>query len=168
MVTARHFVKSKTPTFGGGSPPPPPSSTRHATPLGIPRQPVPGQPERKVTPPPFKAQTPPPVKVPTPPPFNAQPAPRQPLDSMRFDSEPPTKQKNQTASIYQSLLSVFDEMTDDQRMEFVDLASVYASLTAGARKDLVDMLGEYAKLGPEERKAVFEAVQNLQAARSRR
>jgi len=87
---------------------------------------------------------------------------------MRFDSEPPTKQKNMTASIYQSLLSVFDEMTDDQRMEFVDLASVYSTLTAGARKDLVDMLGEYAKLGPDERQAVVETVKNLQAARSRR
>jgi hypothetical protein len=160
-------VKSKTPTFGGGSPPPPPSTTRHATPLGIPRQQAPEKPERKVTPPPFKPQAPP-ARVPTPPPFKAQTAPRAPLDSIRFDSEPPTKQKNQTASIYQSLLSVFDEMSDDQRMEFVDLASVYASLTAGARKDLVDLLGEYAKLGPEERRAVFEAVQNLQAARSRR
>jgi hypothetical protein len=87
---------------------------------------------------------------------------------MKFDSEPPTKQKNMTASIYQSLLSEFDEMTDDQRMEFVDLASVYASLTAGARKDLVDMLEAYAKLGPEERRAVVETVHNLEAARSRR
>jgi hypothetical protein len=106
--------------------------------------------------------------VQTPPPFKAQDAPRQPLDSYRFDSEPPTKQKNMVASIYQSLLSVFDEMTDEQRMEFVDLASIYSSLTAGARKDLVLMLEEYAKLGPEERKAVFETTQNLQAARSRR
>jgi hypothetical protein len=158
-------VKSKTPTFGG-TPPPQPSTARHPTPHGVPRQS--GEPERKLTPPPFKAPTPPPARVPTPPTFKAQAQPRQPLDSYRFDSEPPTRQNNQTASIYQSLLSVFDEMTDQQRMEFVDLASIFASFTAGAREDLVDMLGEYAKLGPEERKSVLDAVMNLQAARSRR
>ena len=110
-----------------------------------------GQPERKVTPPPFKAQTP----------------PRQSLDSQRFDSEPPTKQKNMTASIYQSLLSVFDEMTDETRMEFVDLASIYSSLTAGARKDLVDLLGVYAKLGPEDRQSALEIITSLETTRRR-
>ena len=110
-----------------------------------------GQPERKVTPPPFRAQTP----------------PAHALDANNFQSEPPTKQKNMTASIYQSLLSVFDEMTDEQRMEFVDLASVYASLTAGARKDLVDMLGFYAKLGPEERQAALEMITSLETTRRR-
>jgi hypothetical protein len=113
----------------------------------VPRQ----QPERKVTPPPFKAQTPPPHAI----------------DTTKFDSEPPTKQKNMTASVYQSLLSVFDEMTDEQRMEFVDLASVYASLTAGARKDLVDLLGFYAKLGPDERQAALEMIQSLETTRRR-
>jgi hypothetical protein len=136
-------VKSKTPTLGGS---PPPSTARHPTPLGIPRQ---AQPERKVTPPPFKAQTP----------------PAHALDAQKFESEPPTKQKNMTASIYQSLLSVFDEMTDDQRMEFVDLASVFSSLTTGARKDLVDLLGEYAKLGPEARQAALEMISSLETTR---
>jgi hypothetical protein len=134
--------------LSGGAGTPPEHTTRHATPLGIPRQ----TPERKVTPPPFKAQAP----------------PAHALDANKFESEPPTKQKNMTASIYQSLLSVFDEMTDEQRMEFVDLASVYQSLTAGARTDLVPILEQYAKLGPEERRAVLEAIQNLEAARSRR
>lgn len=146
-VTEAHFVKSKPPTFGGA--PPSSSGTRHPTPLGVPRQPTPV--ERKVTPPPFKAQTPPP----------------QALDANKFDSEPPTKQKNMTASVYQSLLSVFDEMTDEQRMEFVDLASVYASLTPGARKDLVDLMGFYAKLGPEERQTALEMVQGLETTRRR-
>jgi len=147
-------VKSKTPTFGG--PPAPPSTARHPTPLGIPRQ---GQPERKVTPPPFKAQTPPP--------FKAQTPPAHAFDAQKFESEPPTKQKNMTASIYQSLLSVFDEMTDEQRMEFVDLASVFSSLTAGARKDLVEILQDYAKLGPEDRQAVLETVTSLEKTRRR-
>jgi hypothetical protein len=145
-------VKSKTPTLGES---PPPSTARHPTPLGIPRQA--GQPERKGTPAPFRAQTPPPFKAQTPPPHA--------LDAQKFESEPPTKQKNMTASIYQSLLSVFDEMTDEQRMEFVDLASVFSSLTAGARKDLVDLLGEYAKLGPEERQAALEMISSLEATR---
>jgi len=146
-ATEAHFVKSKTPTFGGA--PAPPSGTRHPTPLGLPKQQAPT--ERKVTPPPFKAQTPPPHA----------------LDANKFDSEPPTKQKNMTASVYQSLLSVFDEMTDEQRMEFVDLASVYSSLTAGARKDLVDLMGFYAKLGPEERQAALEMIQSLETTRRR-
>lgn len=140
-------MKSKTPTFGGS--PPPSAPPRHLTPPGIPRQP--GQPERKVTPPPFRAQTPPPHA----------------LDANQFQSEPPTKQKNATAAIYQSLLSVFDEMTDEQRMEFVDLASVYSSLTAGARKDLVELLGEYAKLGPAERQAALEMITTLETTRRR-
>ena len=89
------------------------------------------------------------------------------FDANKFDSEPPTKQKNMTASIYQSLLSVFDEMTDEQRMEFVDLTSVYASLTAGARKDLVNILELYAKLGPEDRQAVLEMVTSLEPNRRR-
>jgi hypothetical protein len=141
-------VKSKTPTLGGGATPPP-AQTRHPTPLGIPRQP--GQQERKLTPPPFKAQQP----------------PRQALDSQRFESEPPTKQKNMTAAVYQSLLSVFDEMTDEQRMEFVEMTAVYSSLTAGARKDLVDLLGVYAKLGPEDRQAALEMLTSLETTRQR-
>ena len=139
-------MKSKTPTLGGT---PPPAQTRHPTPLGIPRQP--GEPERKVTPPPFKAQTPPP----------------QALEANKFQSEPPTKQKNMTAAVYQSLLSVFDEMTDEQRMEFVEMTAVYASLTAGARKDLVDLLGVYAKLGPEDRQAALEMITSLETTRRR-
>lgn len=147
-------MKSKTPTLGGGATPPA----------------VPHQPARRVTPPPFKAQTPPPsrpgtpppLRAQTPPPFKAQTPPPHALDAVKFESEPPTKQKNMTASIYQSLLSVFDEMSDDQRMEFVDITAVYASLTAGARKDLVEILELYAKLGPEDRKAVLELVKNLE------
>jgi hypothetical protein len=139
-------VKSKTPTLGGS---PPPAQTRHPTPLGIPRQS--GEPERKVTPPPFKAQTPPPHA----------------LDANKFQSEPPTKQKNMTAAVYQSLLSVFDEMTDEQRMEFVEMTATYASLTAGARKDLVDLMGVYAKLGPEERQAALEMLTSLETTRRR-
>ena len=60
-----------------------------------------GPPSRPGTPGPFRAQVPP---------YRAQTPPPQALDANKFQSEPPTKQKNMTASIYQSLLSVFDEM----------------------------------------------------------
>jgi hypothetical protein len=72
-----------------------------------------------------------------------------------------------TAAVYQSLLSVFDEMTDEQRMEFVEMTAVYSSLTAGARKDLVDLLGVYAKLGPEDRQAALEMITSLETTRRR-
>jgi hypothetical protein len=79
----------------------------------------------------------------------------------RFYSEPPTKQKNVTASVYQSLLSVFDELTEAQRMEFVDLASRYASLDAAARADLVDLLPLYATATPAQRLQVTEILRAL-------
>jgi hypothetical protein len=79
----------------------------------------------------------------------------------RFYSEPPTKQKNVTASVYQSLLSVFDELTEAQRMEFVDLASRYASLDAAARADLVDLLPLYAGASPAQRLQVTEILRAM-------
>ncbi len=79
----------------------------------------------------------------------------------QFYSEPPTKQKNVTASIYQSLLSVFDEMTPEQRMEFVDLAARYANLDAAARADLLDVLPLYAAAAPEQRANVMAMLKSL-------
>jgi hypothetical protein len=85
-----------------------------------------------------------------------------PPDSLpRFYSEPPTKQKNVTASVYQSLLSVFDELTEAQRMEFVDLASRYASLDAAARADLVDLLPLYAQATPAQRLQMTEILRAM-------
>jgi hypothetical protein len=72
-----------------------------------------------------------------------------------FDSEPPTREKNVTASIFQSLLSVFDEMSSQQRMEFVDFASRYASLDAGGRQDLLELVSHYSTLRPEDRAALL-------------
>lgn len=96
-----------------------------------------------------------------PPPSHGSDAPAQ----RKFESEPPTKQKNVVASVYQSLLSVFDEMSAKQRMEFVDLASRYTALDPGARSDLLEIVASYAKLGASERAAVLELAQRL-AARS--
>jgi len=80
--------------------------------------------------------------------------PTQSRPAAKFYSEPPTRQKNVVASVYQSLLSVFDEMSPAQRMEFVDLAARFAALDADARAGLIDLLPEYAKLNALERSSV--------------
>ena len=77
------------------------------------------------------------------------------VDSPKFYSEPPTREKNVTASIFQSLLSVFDEMNSEQRMEFVDFASRYASLDAAGRHDIFELIPLYLRLSAEERAALF-------------
>jgi hypothetical protein len=86
------------------------------------------------------------------------------LDSPKFYSEPPTKEKNVTASIFQSLLSVFDEMNSEQRMEFVDFASRYSSLDASGRRDLLELIPHYLRLNQEGRAALLAIAQ----ARSQR
>jgi len=89
------------------------------------------------------------------------PVPKTP--SQKFHSEPPTKQKNVTASVYQSLISVFDEMTPAQRMEFVDVAALYSALDAGGRRDFVELLGLYPQLWAADRTQVHELVERLAA-----
>jgi hypothetical protein len=42
-------------------------------------------------------------------------------------------------SIYQGLLSVFDEMTTEERLEFVELAFVFSELGPEDRKALVEL-----------------------------
>jgi len=93
--------------------------------------------------------------------FELPPLPQAP--PQKFHSEPPTKQKNVTASVYQSLISVFDEMTPAQQMEFVDVASLYAALDAGARKDLVELLALYPQLWAADRTQIHELVERLAA-----
>ncbi len=83
-----------------------------------------------------------------------------------FDSEPPTRQKNVTASVYQSLLSVFDDMTAKQRMEFVEFAARYAALDPGARHALIELLPEYSRLSEPQRAGVQELVTQLAATRA--
>lgn len=79
----------------------------------------------------------------------------------KFHSEPPTRQKNVTASVYQSLISVFDSMTPAQRMEFVDVAAMYAALDAQARRAFIDLLALYPQLWAADRAAVQELVERL-------
>lgn len=54
-------------------------------------------------------------------------------------SETPTASKGLAVSIYQGLLSVFDEMTTEERLEFVELAFVFSELGPEDRKALVEL-----------------------------
>lgn len=83
------------------------------------------------------------------------------MPSQKFSSEPPTKQKNVTASVYQSLLSVFDEMSPEQRMEFVDLAARYATLDGPTRYDLLELVSQLAILGEPDRARLLELARTL-------
>jgi hypothetical protein len=103
--------------------------------------------------------SPPVAGLPTP--FPSLPVPPASPVPQKFASEPPTKQKNVVASVYQSLLSVFDEMSAEQRMEFVDLASRYAALDADARADLLEIASLYVSLDAGRRAIVLEGAKAL-------
>jgi len=94
-------------------------------------------------------------------PFELPPIPKTPR--AKFHSEPPTRQKNVTASVYQSLISVFDGMTPAQQMEFVDMAAMYTALDAGGRRALVELLAIYPDLWAADRIAVHELAERLAA-----
>jgi hypothetical protein len=94
-------------------------------------------------------------------PFELPPIPKTPR--AKFHSEPPTRQKNVTASVYQSLISVFDGMTPAQQMEFVDMAAMYAKLDAGGRQALVELMAIYFELWAADRIALHELAERLAA-----
>lgn len=122
------------------------------------------RPPPRLTPPPRSK----PRASPQPPPFEIPPPPVQGAPSQKFSSEPPTKQKNVTASVYQSLLSVFDEMTPEQRMEFVDLASRYAALDGRTRYDLLELVSWLAVMGEPDRARLLELARTLAGSEPRR
>ncbi|HTQ08415.1 MAG TPA: hypothetical protein VMI54_31385 [Polyangiaceae bacterium] len=95
--------------------------------------------------------------------FELPPVPIAPPARRRFNSEPPTRQKNVAASVYQSLISVFDTMSPAERMEFVDAAALYAALDANAKRDLVALLALYSELWAADREQVHELVERLAA-----
>ena len=90
--------------------------------------------------------------------FALPPVPKPPE---KFDSEPPTREKNVTASVYQSLISVFDEMTPAQRMEFVDVTAMFAALDASARQGFIRLLALYPQLWAADRAALHELAERL-------
>lgn len=78
--------------------------------------------------------------------FPEVPPPPDPV-TQPFGLEIPTKRKSPELSTYQALLSVFDEMTPEERIDFTELAFCFKNLS------------------PKERKNVLEAVRNLTGAR---
>jgi hypothetical protein len=92
-------------------------------------------------------------------PFELPPVPQAP--SPKFESEPPTREKNVSAAVYQSLISVFDEMTPAQRMEFVDIAALYAALDASSRRSFIDLITLYPQLWAADREQLQELAERL-------
>jgi len=86
----------------------------------------------------------------------------------KFESEPPTRQKNVAASVYQSLISVFDTLSPAERMEFVDVTAMYAALDAPARRALLELLALYPQLWAADRVAVQELVERLATQSTKR
>lgn len=65
------------------------------------------------------------------------PAPPPPPTPTAPFHEKPTSSKPHEQTIYQSLLSVFDEMTIEERLEFIELAFLFKDLTPEARKRIL-------------------------------
>jgi hypothetical protein len=70
----------------------------------------------------------------TPPP---PPRPRERITSFP-PVEAPTPSKNLDIAIYQGLLSVFDEMNHQERLDFVELALLFKELPAEDRRRLMN------------------------------
>ncbi|HEY3499632.1 MAG TPA: hypothetical protein VGK73_33305 [Polyangiaceae bacterium] len=88
----------------------------------------------------MKAKPPPlppawPRRTHSPPPFAA---PKRP-ESGTFTLESKTPPRAKDMAAFQSLLSVFDELTDEERLEFIEFGFVFKSLPRDARKRLLEL-----------------------------
>jgi hypothetical protein len=54
-----------------------------------------------------------------------------------YPDEPPTQRREVTQVVYQSLLSIFDSMGSNERMEFIELATIFRDLSPEDRAYLV-------------------------------
>jgi hypothetical protein len=63
-----------------------------------------------------------------------------------FGLDDSTPARNETAALFQALLSVFDQMTQPERFEFVELARTFASLGAHKRNVAMIALRNLAEL----------------------
>jgi hypothetical protein len=66
------------------------------------------------------------------------PPPPPPEPTKPFGNDIPTKAKGPALAAYQALLSVFDEMSPDDRMAFVELAYCFKELSASERTDVLE------------------------------
>jgi hypothetical protein len=67
--------------------------------------------------------------------------------TFNVDTDAPTPPKPVELATYQSLLSVFDGLTPEQRVDFVDLGFLFKGLSAEDRKRLLDLAIEANGLG---------------------
>lgn len=77
------------------------------------------------------------------------------------DSELPTKPKNVTASMYQSLLITFDSLSDEQRMVLADVISAFSSFDEDSLTSLAELMRVYPSLSPGDRKHLLETAVRL-------
>ena len=59
------------------------------------------------------------------------------LRGVEWEDESSTGSTSQAMAVYQSLLGVFDGLTPDDRLRFVELAAVYSTLSPEARETVL-------------------------------
>jgi len=68
--------------------------------------------------------------------------PPPPEPTKPVDNEIPTKPKGPALAAYQALLSVFDEMDPDERMDFIELAYCFKNLSVEERREVLEAVRE--------------------------
>lgn len=71
------------------------------------------------------------------PPIAPLPLPPPERKNPTFDTESPTNPRNETWAQFQALASVFDEMTAEQRTNFVELAYAFKTMSPQAQDTLL-------------------------------
>lgn len=66
--------------------------------------------------------------------------PREKSTAPGWDSELPTPRKSTDLTIYQSLLSVFDEMSHEERVDFIELGFLFKDMPAEVRRRVINAL----------------------------
>ena len=62
------------------------------------------------------------------------------LRGVEWEEESSTGSTSQALATYQSLLGVFDGLTPDERLEFVELAAIWAGMSRAERRVLMGRL----------------------------
>lgn len=62
------------------------------------------------------------------------------LRGVEWAEESSTGSTSQALATYQSLLGVFDSLTPDERLEFVELAAIWAGMNRAERRVLMGLL----------------------------
>lgn len=82
-----------------------------------------------------------PPRVPPPPVLRRPlPAPSIEVREVEWAEESSTARSNASLATYQSLLSVFDGLTPDERLEFVEFAAIWAGMSRAERRVLMGLL----------------------------